>query len=90
MLMRTQYQNLKIMLSFLFLFFCLFICAYIVWAISPPYSKFPPSPPNHPSLPGRICSAPISNFVEERILNNNKKDQSFLLVELRRVIQRDS
>jgi hypothetical protein len=50
---------------FLFLFFIhLFICAYIVWAISPPLpptlSHFPTS-----SLPGRTRSA-FSNFVEEK------------------------
>jgi hypothetical protein len=45
-------------------FIHLFICAYIVWAISPPYLSLslPPA-----SLPGRICSVLISNFIEERV-----------------------
>jgi hypothetical protein len=47
--------------------------------------SFPPHPlplPPTPLLPGRNCSAFISNFVEESI-NNNKKDKAFLLVEIR-------
>jgi hypothetical protein len=36
----------------------LFTCAYIVWS-------FLPLPPQ-PSLPGRSCSALITNFVEEK------------------------
>jgi hypothetical protein len=44
------------------IFFYLFTCAYIVWAISPP-SCLHPLPP--PLLPGRTCSTLISNFVEE-------------------------
>jgi hypothetical protein len=42
------------------------------------------------SLPGRNCSALISNFVEERVINNNKKGRAFLLVETRIAIQGDS
>jgi hypothetical protein len=49
--------------ALLFFFIHLFPCAYIVWAISPLY---PPSIPQSPSLPGRTCSALISNFVEEK------------------------
>jgi hypothetical protein len=45
--------------------------------------------PATPSLPGRNCSALISNFVEES-MNNNKKDKAFLLVEIRIAIQGDS
>jgi hypothetical protein len=45
----------------------LFICAYIVWAISPPYPLPTPSPHCPASLPGRTCFALISNFVEERV-----------------------
>jgi hypothetical protein len=41
----------------------LFICAYIVWVISTPASLTLSLPP---SLPGRTCSALISNFVEEK------------------------
>jgi hypothetical protein len=44
----------------------LFTCAYIVWAISPPYILTSPSLPPPPSLPGRTCSALLSNFVEEK------------------------
>jgi hypothetical protein len=56
-----------------FFFFLLLICAYNVWIISPPFSPPPPLPPHPfplpptPSLPGRNCSALISNFVEETI-----------------------
>jgi hypothetical protein len=49
-----------------FIFFIhLFTCAYIVWVISPPILCPLPLPP-HSSLPGRTCSALISNFVEEK------------------------
>jgi hypothetical protein len=48
-------------------FIHLFTCAYIVWVISLPWPLPPPSPPHTPSLPGRTCSALISNFVEENI-----------------------
>jgi hypothetical protein len=47
-------------------FFHLFTCAYIVWVISSPCSLPPPSSPDFPLLPGRTCSALISNFVEEK------------------------
>jgi hypothetical protein len=42
--------------------------------------------PATPSLPGRNYFALISNFVEENI-SNNRKDQGFLLVEVRTPIQ---
>jgi hypothetical protein len=48
-----------------------------------------PPLPLIPSLPGRNCFALISNFVEERI-SNNRKEQGFLLVEIRIAIQGDS
>jgi hypothetical protein len=67
----------------------LFTCAYIVWAISPRYSSPSPNPPQ-PSLPGRNCSALISDFVEEKNISNNKKDKAFLLIEIRIAVQRDS
>jgi hypothetical protein len=56
-----------------------------------PFSPLPPVPslfPHPPSLPGRACSALFSNFVEEKIIINNKKDKAFLLVEIRIGIQR--
>jgi hypothetical protein len=40
------------------------IKAYIVWAITPLYPHPFSLSPISPSLPGRICSALISNFVE--------------------------
>jgi hypothetical protein len=62
-------------------FFHLFICAYNVWVISPPYplpSPFSPFPfPLTPSLPGRNCSALICNFVEERVLTIIRKTKHF-------------
>jgi hypothetical protein len=57
-----------------FLFFILYLCAYNVWVISPPFPQLPPLhtlpllvlPPTF-SLPGRNYFALISNFVEERL-----------------------
>jgi hypothetical protein len=51
--------------SNLLLFIYSFICASIVWAISP---LCPLPPPFSPilSLPGRTFSALFSNFVEEK------------------------
>jgi hypothetical protein len=46
---------------FIMFFFLLFICAYNVWVISPPFLS------SSPSLPGRNYFALISNFVEERV-----------------------
>jgi hypothetical protein len=57
-------------LSFFFLIFILFICAYNVWVISPPFS--PPSLPHlprslpHPLLPGR-------NITYLEVLKKKKK-----------------
>jgi hypothetical protein len=51
--------------DFLFLIH-FFICAYIVWAISPPIPSTPISTPHPSSLPGRTCSAIFSSFVEEK------------------------
>jgi hypothetical protein len=45
-------------------FFHLFISAYNIWVISPPFLPLPSSPP---SFPGRNSFAFISNFVEERV-----------------------
>jgi hypothetical protein len=56
--------------GFFFFFNCLFICVYIVWAISLPCPPFPPTP----SLPGRSRSALLfSNFVEEKTLKIIRK-----------------
>jgi hypothetical protein len=73
-----------------FLKFLLFIYTYNVWVISPPFPPLPPLlfPPPHPLpptplLPGRNYFALISNFVVERVLSNNRKEQGFLLVEIR-------
>jgi hypothetical protein len=56
--------------QWLFFFFLIFIflfnCAYIIWVISPPYPLSPSSLVHPPSLPGRISSALISNFVDEK------------------------
>jgi hypothetical protein len=38
-------------------------------------------------LPGRNYFALISNFVEERSISSNRKDQGFLLVEIRIAIE---
>jgi hypothetical protein len=62
-------------LSFFYLIIFLFIFAYNVWVISPPFPHPlpylpPPRPlslPSIPSLPGRNYFALISNFVEERV-----------------------
>jgi hypothetical protein len=43
------------------------------------------------SPPGRTCYALLfSSFVEEKNIKDNKKNMAFLLVEIRRAIQRDS
>jgi hypothetical protein len=52
-------QKIKVMTLF---FIHLFICAYIVWGISPPSPLLPPPP----LLPGRTSSALFSNSVEEK------------------------
>jgi hypothetical protein len=49
--------------NFFGIFIHLFIYAYIVWAISPPWPLPSPQPP---LLPGRTCSALFSDFVEEK------------------------
>jgi hypothetical protein len=52
---------------FLFYFFIhLFICAYIFLSHLSPVPSTPSLSPRTPSLPGRTCSAFISNFVEEK------------------------
>jgi hypothetical protein len=50
-----------------FLFFIhLFTCAYTVWVIFPSCPPLPPFLCLPPSVPGRSCSALITNFVEEK------------------------
>jgi hypothetical protein len=52
-----------------------------------PYHPLHPLPlPPTPSIPSRNCFALISNFVVESI-SNNRKEQGFLLVEIRIAIQ---
>jgi hypothetical protein len=53
------------------------------------FSPLPPAPsftPPNPSIPGRNYFALISSFVEDST-SNNRKDQGFLLVEIRIAIQ---
>jgi hypothetical protein len=48
------------------IFIHLFTCAYIFWTSPSPCPLPSPYPPHPPLLPGRTCSALISNFVEEK------------------------
>jgi phage shock protein PspC (stress-responsive transcriptional regulator) len=63
-----------IMLFFLFfgLFIHLFICAYIVWAISPPAPPSPPSPPTLHFQQNQFC--PVLQFYWREDISNNKKE----------------
>jgi hypothetical protein len=64
---------------------------YIVWVITPLYPSPPPhSLPHPPSLPGRICSALISNFVGEKTKAIIRETKAFLIIEVRVIIHRDS
>jgi hypothetical protein len=74
---------------FLFFFVHLFTCEYIVWVISPPWPPHLPFSSLPSSVPGRSCSAFITNFVKEKT-QANKEDKAFLLVELRIAIQKYS
>jgi hypothetical protein len=59
---------------FLKYFIHLFTCVYITWTISSP-CPLPPTPSLSPPplpLPSRICSALVSNFVEEKTLSIRK------------------
>jgi hypothetical protein len=73
-----------------FFFIYIFICAYIVWVISPPAPPPPPSP-SYPDLPCFQAEPvlPFSPILLKRI-RNNKRDKVFLLVKIRIAIQRDS
>jgi hypothetical protein len=69
------------------------ICAHNAWVIATPYLHPIPYQPLHPlplsstpSIPSRNYFALISNFVEESI-SDNRKEQGFLLVEIRIAIQ---
>jgi hypothetical protein len=68
----------------LFFFIHLFICAYIVWGLSPPY----PCPLCLPS-PSH-ASKSFLQFCWRADISNNKKGIAFLLVEIRVAIQTDS
>jgi hypothetical protein len=77
-----------------FFFILLFICAYNAWVISPPCPHPLPYQPLHPlplppttSIPSRNYFALISNFVVQKSISNNRKEQGFLLVEIRIAIQ---
>jgi hypothetical protein len=65
------YLFIYLLLHYLFKKFLLFICAYDLWVISPPFPRFPsPYPlPLLPTLwlPSRNYFALIFNFVEERV-----------------------
>jgi hypothetical protein len=61
-----QKRLTRLTISF-FIIIHLFTCAYIVWVISPPLLPAPTRPFSPPLLPGRTCSAPISNFVGEDV-----------------------
>jgi hypothetical protein len=71
--------------------FFLFIYSHVHTVFGPflPLAHHPLPLLPSPSLPGRTCSALLSNFVEEKT-SNNKKDKTFLLVEARIATQRDS
>jgi hypothetical protein len=77
-------------LLFALVIFLLFIYSDVHTLFGPflPPASCPLLFPSTPSLPGRTCSALLSNFVED--IRNNKKDIAFLLVEIRIAIQRDS
>jgi hypothetical protein len=73
--------------------FVLFICAYNVWVISPPcphpllYHLLSPSlslsPPQYPAE----TTLPLSLILLKENTSNNRKEQGFLLVEIRIAIQ---
>jgi hypothetical protein len=84
-----HYISNKILTSFcsFFFFIHLFICAYIVRAISP--SCPTPLGPSSPQPP-HFQAEPVLHFSPREDISNNKKDKEFLLVEIRIAIQRDS
>jgi hypothetical protein len=67
----------------------LFTCAYIVWVISPLCPLPNPLPPSSPQFQtGPIL--PLSLILLKKRHTHNKEDKAFLVVELRRAIQKDS
>jgi hypothetical protein len=86
----SKYYLVKILFIFYFILFVhLFTCAYIVWVISPPC----PPPPPFPCSPPQFQAGPVLPLwliLLKKRHKNNKKDKAFLLVELRRAIQKDS
>jgi hypothetical protein len=70
-------------------FFYLFYYSYVHTRLGSfllPYQPPRPLPLRPPSIPSRNYFALISNFVEKSI-SNNRKEQGFLLVEIRIAIQ---
>jgi hypothetical protein len=72
-----------------FFFILLFICAYIVWIISPPC---PPPPLCSPFSPQFQAGSvlPLSLVLLKKRDKPNKEDKAFLLVELRIAVQKCS
>jgi hypothetical protein len=66
---------------FYFILFILFIYTYNVWVISP---SFPPPPPlaTPPHFQAEII-LPLCLILLRQSISNNRKDQGFLLVEIR-------
>jgi hypothetical protein len=75
--------------SFIIIIIHLFICAYIVWVISPHFPPPLPSPCHPPCFQAEPV-LPLSLILLKRRHKHNKEDKVFLLVELRVAIQRDS
>jgi hypothetical protein len=80
------------LLILFFSFFIIFICAYNVWVISP-HSPTPsltlltlPSPP-YPLATRQKLFCPYLYSCWRESISKNRKDQGFMLVEIRRAIQ---
>jgi hypothetical protein len=70
----------NIFLNFFLFFIHLFICAYIVCSIFPPY----------PLVSRQNLFCPFLQFCWREDISNNKEDKAFLLVEIRIATQRQS
>jgi hypothetical protein len=75
-----------------FLKFLLFICAFNVWSISPAFPlplPFSPAPSLSPLPPHYQAETilPLSLILLKKEISNDRKDQGFLLVEIRIAIQ---